>query len=135
MFGVSFIELMVIGLVALIVVGPHKLPSMLRSIGEWMRRLRNLTTEVRAQTGIDEILREEGLTGGLAELRSMLRGDLAAIGRSMERPGPENAFDPYAPSVPFDPHREYPSEGVDAAGVVPEDLLDEPPELARNHRR
>jgi sec-independent protein translocase protein TatB len=128
--GISFTELVVIGLVALIVVGPKKLPELLRSLGVWIRRLRNLTTEVRAQTGIDDILREEGLEGGLVELRSMLRGDLASIGRSLDmsvRSAPVPS--PYgSPSSPVDPYREYPPEGPDAAGVVPDDLLDDAPD-------
>lgn len=127
MFGVSFTELLVIALVALIVVGPQKLPGMLRSLGDWVRRLRNLSTEVRAQTGIDEILRQEGLEGGLTELRGILRGDLSAVGRSGERrPPPPPYYDPYAPPVTVDPLREYPPEGADAAGVLPDDLVDEP---------
>jgi len=127
-FGISFTELLVIALVALIVVGPQKLPGMLRALGDWVRRLRSLSTEVRAQTGIDEILREEGIEGGLAELRGILRGDLSSVGRARDRPTPlPPAFDPYVPTVTVDTDREYPPEGADAAGVVPDDLLDEPP--------
>ncbi len=128
MFGISFTELLVIALVALIVVGPQKLPGMLRSLGDWIRRLRSLSTEVRAQTGIDEILREEGIEGGLAELRGILRGDLSSVGRSRDRPTPlPPSFDPYVPLATVDADREYPPEGADAAGVVPDDLVDEPP--------
>ncbi len=127
MFGISFMELLVIALVTLIVVGPQQLPGMLRSLGEWVRRLRSLSTEVRAQTGIDEILREEGIDGGLTELRGILRGDLSAVGRTRERYGPPPpSFDPYAAPVIVDPLREYPPEGADAAGVIPDDLVDEP---------
>ena len=128
MFGISLGEIAVVALVVLIVVGPQKLPGMLRSFGAWMRKLRILTTEVRSQTGIDDILRDEGIDGGLAELRSMLRGDLRGIVR-----GPEARERPFAspysehdsnPGV-VDRYREFPPEGVDAAGAIPDDLLDE----------
>ena len=76
MFGVSVTEIAMIAIVALVIVGPHKLPGMLRTLGQSIRKLRLFTTEMRAQTGIDEILREEGIQGGLTELRSLLHGDL-----------------------------------------------------------
>jgi len=44
-FGISFTEIAVIATVALIVVGPQKLPDMLRTLGQWVRKLRRLTTE------------------------------------------------------------------------------------------
>ncbi len=61
MFGVSFLEITVVGLVALIVVGPQKLPQMMRTAGEWVGRLQKMTADMRVQTGIDDILREEGI--------------------------------------------------------------------------
>lgn len=120
MFGISLTEIVVIALVTLVVVGPQKLPAMLRTVGEWVGKLRRLTTEVRAQTGIDEILRSEGIDGGLGELRSMLRGDL---GGSRSRQHAPAADDPYR-DVEADPWREYPVEGPDAYGALPDDLVD-----------
>lgn len=68
-FGFSFSEVVLIAVVALVAVGPQRLPGMLRNFGTWMRKIRKMTTEVRQQTGIDEMLRAEGLHGGLNELR------------------------------------------------------------------
>ncbi|HEY6728882.1 MAG TPA: Sec-independent protein translocase protein TatB, partial [Polyangiaceae bacterium] len=120
MFGISFSEIAVIAVIALVVVGPQKLPGMLRTMGLWVRKIRKMTTEVRAQTGIDEILREEGIDG-VHELRSLLRGEIAAAkGR---RAGPSE--DPYLETLEFDLNREYPSEGPDAYHAVPDDLLDD----------
>ncbi|MFO7179351.1 MAG: Sec-independent protein translocase protein TatB, partial [Pseudomonadota bacterium] len=79
MFGLSFSELVVISVVALVAVGPQKLPGMLRTLGQWLRKLRIMTHEVRTQTGIDELLRAEGLQGGLTELRSLIRGQAPAF--------------------------------------------------------
>jgi sec-independent protein translocase protein TatB len=125
-FGISFTELALILVVALVVVGPHKLPGMLRSLGEWVRKLRRLTTEVRAQTGIDDILRQEGIDGGLSELRSIMRGDLSGVARE-HRPAAAAlaAADPYREVVEADASREYPPEGVDAQGALPDDLVDD----------
>ena len=122
MFGISLSEIALIAVVALVVVGPQKLPGMLRTLGQWMGKLRRLTTEVRAQTGIDDILREEGIDGGLTELRGILRGDLRAAGRLAYS---ESSADPYPESVEEDLFREYPPEGADAYGALPDDLVDD----------
>ena len=116
MFGVSFPELLVLGTVALLVLGPEKLPGMLRTMGQWLAKLRRLTTEVRHQSGIDDVLRAEGFDGGLNELRSMVRGGGgSAYAPPVRQPTPEHF-------VP-DKSREYPIEGPDAYGALPEDLL------------
>jgi sec-independent protein translocase protein TatB len=116
--------MLVVALVALIVVGPQKLPKMLRSLGEWTGKLRRITSEVRAQTGIDDILRAEGLSGGLNELRSIMLGDFV---RGYHPSAAQPNHDPYSDGIEVDRSREYPPEGVDAYGALPEDLLlDEP---------
>lgn len=117
--------------VALIAVGPKKLPGMLHTLGQWLRKIRNLTSEVRSQTGIDDLLRAEGLHGGLNELRGLLRG---AHSNPFEPPRPavpavpaQVPFeDPYA-NLEIDVSREYPLEGADSFGALPDDLLDDPP--------
>lgn len=45
MFGIGWAEMLVIGLVALIVVGPDKLPEMARTIGKIYHQLRQAATE------------------------------------------------------------------------------------------
>jgi sec-independent protein translocase protein TatB len=125
-FGISLTEMLVIALVALVVVGPQKLPKMLRSAGEWLAKLRRLTSEVRAQTGIDDILRAEGLAGGLSELRSIMRGDFARY-HEHEHPRPQPVEDPYTHGGEIDLTREYPPEGVDAYGALPDDLVGQDP--------
>ncbi|HWO12608.1 MAG TPA: twin-arginine translocase TatA/TatE family subunit [Polyangiaceae bacterium] len=116
MFGVSFPELIVLGTVALLVLGPEKLPGMLRTMGQWVAKLRRLTTEVRYQSGIDEVLRAEGFDGGLNELRAMMRGGVSAPSHAPVRPPQPEVFVP-------DKSREYPAEGPDAYGALPEDLV------------
>jgi len=123
---------MVICVVALVAVGPKKLPGMLHTLGQWLRKLRNLTSEVRSQTGIDELLRAEGLHGGLNELRGLLRGAHAnpfePVHTSPVQPPAARAplDDPYA-NLDVDVSREYPLEGADAYGALPDDLLDDEP--------
>jgi sec-independent protein translocase protein TatB len=118
-FGVSFPEFVVLGTVALLVLGPEKLPGMLRTMGQWIAKIRRLSTEVRYQSGIDEVLRAEGFDGGLNELRSMMRGGGHAPYQAPQRPAQPEPFVP-------DRSREYPVEGPDAHGALPEDLVSPP---------
>jgi sec-independent protein translocase protein TatB len=131
-FGVSFSEIVLVCVVALLVAGPHRLPEVLGTLGSWISRLRNMTSDLRRQTGIDDILRNEGLSGGLNELRSIMRTDpLAALRQAAPgRPAaskpapvsPDAVVDAYGEAIDFDRFREFPIEGVDAYGAIPEDL-------------
>lgn len=135
MFGFSFGELLVISLVTLVAVGPQKLPGMLKTMGQWARKLRKMTMDVRQQTGIDEMLRAEGIQ--ISELRSLMRGYHGGFpGQAAPAPAPTPAAaptpspsprydDPYGGFEP-DPTREYPPEGADAYGALPDDLLEPP---------
>ena len=124
MFGVSFTEFLVLGTVALLVLGPEKLPGMLRTLGQWLAKLRKLTTEVRYQSGIDDVLRSEGLDGGLSELRSLMRGGIGGSVLSHAATAPaQHTSRPNLDHFLPDKSREYPVEGVDAYGALPEDLV------------
>ncbi|MGH8737853.1 MAG: Sec-independent protein translocase protein TatB [Burkholderiales bacterium] len=48
MFDIGFTELMVIGVVALIVIGPERLPSVARTIGHLAGRLQRYVNDVKA---------------------------------------------------------------------------------------
>jgi sec-independent protein translocase protein TatB len=48
MFDIGFTELMVIGLVALIVIGPEKLPRMARTVGHLAGRMQRYVSDVKA---------------------------------------------------------------------------------------
>lgn len=56
MFDISWGELLLIGMVALIVIGPKELPSVLRTVGQWMTKLRRMANEFQGQ--FQEAIRE-----------------------------------------------------------------------------
>lgn len=49
MFDVGFTELVMIGLVALLVVGPERLPELVRTTGRWLGRAQRMARELRAE--------------------------------------------------------------------------------------
>jgi sec-independent protein translocase protein TatB len=48
MFDMGFTEMMLIGIVALVVIGPERLPGVARTAGKYFARLRNFMMNVRA---------------------------------------------------------------------------------------
>lgn len=62
MFGISFSELVLVGLVALLVLGPERLPGAARTAGLWVGRLKRsfnaIKSEVEREIGADEIRRQ-----------------------------------------------------------------------------
>jgi len=56
MFDIGWSELLIIGVVALLVVGPKELPALLRTIGRYMGMVKRQANEFRAQ--FDEAMRE-----------------------------------------------------------------------------
>jgi sec-independent protein translocase protein TatB len=71
-FGWS--ELMLIGVVALIVIGPKDLPKALRVAGFWVRRARTLSREF--QSSIEQMVREAELDEMRQELKKATEIDL-----------------------------------------------------------
>ena len=66
MFDIGFSELFVIGIVALIVIGPERLPKVARQAGAWMGKLRRYVDDVKS-----DINRQMELTE-LRNLKSQL---------------------------------------------------------------
>ena len=59
MFDVGAPELLLIGIVALLVVGPKDLPRLLRTVGQWVAKARGTARHFR--TGVDAMIREAEL--------------------------------------------------------------------------
>ncbi len=93
-------EIGIILIVGLVVVGPKKLPEMMRSLGKWVAKLRRLSTTLRDQSGIDRILKEEGLDKEIRELRA-LRESLSksAVLESLMQAANKPASSPVRPAV------------------------------------
>jgi sec-independent protein translocase protein TatB len=71
-FGWS--ELMLIGVVALIVIGPKDLPKALRIAGYWVRKARTLSREF--QSSVEQMIREAELDEMRQELKKATEIDL-----------------------------------------------------------
>jgi sec-independent protein translocase protein TatB len=56
MFDISWGKLVLIGMVALVVIGPKELPAVLRTLGQWMTKMRRMAAEFQGQ--FNEAMRE-----------------------------------------------------------------------------
>jgi sec-independent protein translocase protein TatB len=68
MFDIGWSEMMVIGALALIVIGPKDLPKALKTVGKWVRRAKDMAREF--QSGVDEMVRESELEEARETLRN-----------------------------------------------------------------
>lgn len=69
MFGIGFWEMLMIAGLALVAVGPERLPGMIKSVARLYRQARRAAQDIRQSTGIDEVLRDDELKE-LAQLRN-----------------------------------------------------------------
>lgn len=65
MFDIGFWELTMIAVIALLVIGPDKLPGVARTAGKWVGRARRFVGDVK--TDIDRELKQEELRKAIAD--------------------------------------------------------------------
>ena len=58
MFNLGSAELILILLVAFIIVGPKDLPKVGRTLGRWVRQLRDMYNEFKEETGLSETIED-----------------------------------------------------------------------------
>jgi sec-independent protein translocase protein TatB len=69
MFDIGWSELLLIGIVALIAIGPKELPGALRTLGQWMSKVRRMASEFQNQ--FHEAMREAELADLKKEVDEM----------------------------------------------------------------
>lgn len=89
MFDIAFSELLLVGLVALLVLGPERLPAAARVAGLWIGRIKrsfaNVRDEVEREIGADEIRRQLHNENILAKERKELEQTLQQGKESLEQ--------------------------------------------------
>ena len=72
MFDIGWGELVVIGVVALIAIGPKELPGALRTLGQWMGKVRRMAAEFQNQ--FNEAMREAEMADLKQQVDSLTSG-------------------------------------------------------------
>jgi sec-independent protein translocase protein TatB len=125
MFDITSSKLLILGIVALLVIGPKDLPALLRTIGKYMGIIKRQAAEFRAQ--FDEAMRESeihelkksmesiqqeteaSMREATASVEKQLADASQSVNAAMEDPKP--AADPMANYLP-------PADPVDTSGAV-----------------
>jgi len=74
MFDISFMEMLIVAIAALLVIGPERLPKVARQAGQWMSKMRRY---------VDDVKSDFGRQLELSELRN-LKKDVEEAARSIE---------------------------------------------------
>lgn len=112
MFGIGMPELILIAVVALIVLGPQKLPELAKSMGKAMREFKKATSELKETLQIDEDVSE------VKKAFSDFHSDVNQAVRSEADKKPAPASEPDAPA------------GEDGVGTTVPDTGEKPPPTA-----
>jgi sec-independent protein translocase protein TatB len=143
MFDISWGKLVIIGVVALLVIGPKDLPMVLRTVGQWMTKIRRMASEFQGQ--FQEAMREAEMTDlkkQFDDTTSAVKSafDTTDIKKEMEKligdpagvttpPATPASSDPATP--PSDPAAPAPTDPValGTAPVAPVEIAVPMPEL------
>ena len=99
--GIGGLEILVIGLLALIVVGPKDLPLMMRKVGQFLARARAMANEFRSS--FDEMARQAELDELRKEVEALRNAQAVLLGAEAEeafRDIDKSLKAPLAPSPP-----------------------------------
>ncbi len=94
MFDISWTEFLLIGVVALVFIGPKELPAVMRTMGQWTRRIRSMASDFQGQ--FQEAMREAEMGDLKKQVDDMahdiksydplkdVRSDLEAAGKDIQ---------------------------------------------------
>ena len=91
MFDVGFSEILVIGVVALVVIGPERLPTVARTIGALLGRAQRYFNEVKSEVSreleLDELKRmRDQAEAQLRAVEQRISGEAAGLGNTIHAP-------------------------------------------------
>src|SRR5262249_41134103 len=119
MFDIGWGELVVIGVVALIAIGPKELPGALRTLGQWMGKIRRMAAEFQNQ--FQEAMREAEMADLKKQVDALTSGfdPIRDIESAIEdKPRPAALTGP-APAAESPPATETPSAAAPGAETPP----------------
>ena len=83
MFDIGFSEILLVMVVALIVIGPERLPQVARSVGQWWGRIQRYVSKVKQEINTSIELDE------LRKMQRDMKAEADALQRSVQQAGNE----------------------------------------------
>lgn len=97
MFEIGWTELMLIGIVALIVIGPKDLPDMFRTMGRFTAKLRSMARDF--QRAMDQAAKESGVNDIAADLKSATSAKSMGLDAVKDAASRFEKWDPLKPAA------------------------------------
>mgnify|MGYP000167287888 CR=1 FL=1 len=89
MFDIGFLELVIIGVISLLVLGPERLPIAARTVGKWVGRARRMTSqftkEIDRQIELDELRAELKKQGESLDIREDANNIHATVSEALQQ--------------------------------------------------
>ncbi|WOF73915.1 Sec-independent protein translocase protein TatB [Parvibaculaceae bacterium PLY_AMNH_Bact1] len=132
MFDIGWTELLFLGVLAILVVGPKDLPRMMRTIGQYTAKIRGAAREF--QRSFDEMARESELdelrkqiadvkaNNPISQVKDAIKHPLDSVGKALDDAGKPLSGLP----------DEMVEDAAEAAAIAQEPLPDEEPEAPKS---
>jgi sec-independent protein translocase protein TatB len=134
MFDFSWSEILLIGVVALVVIGPKDLPRVLKTVGQWVHRARTVARDFQFQ--IDQMVRDSELDDVRKTMSGIASGNPANIIKNMIDPTGDlekSISTPellgQTPAVPLETPSGLPAEALETSPETPQAAALSPPAL------
>ena len=98
MFEIGWTELVLIGIVALIVIGPKDLPDMFRTMGRFTAKLRSMTRDF--QRAMDQAAKDSGVNDIAADLKAATSAKAMGLDAVKDAATRFEKWDPMKPAAP-----------------------------------
>jgi sec-independent protein translocase protein TatB len=129
MFEIGFWELVMVGVVALLVVGPERLPALARTAGLWLGKARRMIADVKAEVDrelhleeIKQTLRQQVNVSDLhdvKDLASQMKSIHQDLQAEFDDPGPPPGWRPGMTNAPPPPGWTPPGSGPEPPATAP----------------
>jgi sec-independent protein translocase protein TatB len=127
MFDISWTEFLLIGIVALIVIGPKELPGVMRTLGQYTRKIRSMAADFQNQ--FQEAMREAEMADLKKQVDDLahdvkaydplktVREDVGNIGKNIDKDFDKKPLELMTEQKPVETNAGEPSTAVPGATV------------------
>ncbi len=119
MFDIGFSELVLIGVLGLIVLGPERLPQAAKTVGIWVRKIRNIAKNLSSE--IERELEIEDLRKELANKNQAIMKQADSLSKKLNKPVEEIFSFDEKPHSEVEDTEESADEGTDEENRIDQD--------------
>lgn len=135
MFDISFTELMLIGMVALVVIGPERLPKVAKTVGHLLGRAQRYVNDVKGdiqrEVELDELRKmKDDMESAARSMQTSMQQTESSLRKELESPVQDIKGEIDELKSDFEPQMTVPKTQDDAAQSLPSPVPDVIPPTA-----